>query len=338
LAIRAYREHLKTYPQNARNPEICFRLGILFSRRFHDYDEALKYLTQAAQHHSRSDRVARAEIELRRVRENLDRVDATPSTLDGTSERAWVVRQTDDPISVPEVGRLVAREAGLVLAEVTARLRRSRGTILEGAPVEAARRVARALQQMGVAVLVVGEEDLISLPQARTVNRLSISPEGCRLEVGREVVERRWPDVYFVGAGRVHVGEPATSRMVVEGPYYKGARSSPRVERRPGTEREVLVFDFFLFDPWQRLRVEEDRTRFVLRSAADELKETSRPELFVRALMESAPELSANEFVHLLAGGGRQSQARRFRFDSFQAFDQYCHWLLQLEEHNRPRE
>ena len=46
LAVRAYLEHLRLYPQSARNPEICFRLGILFSRRFHDYDQALKYLKE----------------------------------------------------------------------------------------------------------------------------------------------------------------------------------------------------------------------------------------------------------------------------------------------------
>jgi len=338
LAVRAYREHLRAYPQSARNPEICFRLGILFSRRFQDYDEALKYLPMAAETHSRSDRVARAEEEIRRIQENLARVDASASTLEGTSQRAWVVRQTDDPINLGQVGRLVAREAGMVLAEVTAELPRSRGIILAGAPVEVARRVAQRLQQTGVPVLVIGEEDLVSLPETRPVSRVTISEEGCRFQAGREVRTRAWADVYFVAAGRLREGEPASSRLVVDGPTYQGARGIQRVEHRPGTERVFLCLDFFVLEPWERLRVEEGRTRCVMQTPEGGTRETSQVEQFVRALVEAVPELRGNEFFHLIAAGGYQRQARRFEFDSRLAFDSYCHWLLQLEEHNRPPE
>jgi len=344
LAMRAYREHLRAYPQSARNPEICFRLGILFSRRFHDYDEALKYLTPAAKTHTRSDRVARAEEEIRRIQENLARVDASASTLEGTSQRAWVVRQTDDPINLGQVGRLVAREAGMALAEVTAVLRRSRGIILAGAPVEVARRVAQRLQETGVPVLVVGEEDLVSLPEAGRLSRMTISEEGCRFEVGQEVRQVAWRDVYFVVAGRAHTGEPGGIEPVKNSSPRFGAGLSyhgtlvphRRFVRKRGTERRFLVLDFFLFEPWQRLRVEEGRTHCVVQTPEGGARGASQMEQFVRALVGTAPELRGNEFLHLIAAGGYQRHARRFEFDSSLAFNSYCQWLLQLEEHNRP--
>ena len=338
LAVRAYREHLRLYPQSARNPEVCFRLGILFSRRFHDYDQALNYLTLAAQRHPRSDRVARAQEEISRIQENLARVDASAATLEGTGQQAWVVRQTDEPLDLAAVGRLAAREAGLLMADVTAELRRSRGVVLAGAPMEVARRVAQGLQEMGVAVLVIGEEDLISLPEVRRARRLTISPEGVRFEVGREVLEQPWSRVYFVVAGQLEEGEPATTRPLVEGGYYGGGRSSRRYQHRPSTERRFVVLDFFLLEPWQRVRVEEGGSRFEVLASEGPTRRTRRPEEFVQALTELAPDLSANEFLHLLAAGGYQREVRRFRFDSELAFDAYCHWLLQLEEHNRPPE
>ena len=344
LAVRAYRQHLQHYRQSSRNPEICFRLGILFSRRFHDYDEALKYLTLAAQSHTRSDRVARAEEEIRRVRENLDRVDASPSTVTGTSERAWVVRQTDDPINLGQVGRLVAREAGRVLAEVTAELRRSRGTILSGAPVDVARRVARELQQIGVPVLVIGEQDLVSLPEPLWVSRVVVSGEGCRFEMGEQARPVAWRDVYFVVAGQLRTGtaggiEPVNDSPASIGFGYHGTLVPHRrfVSTR-GTEERVLLLDFFLYEPWQRLRVQVGETHCVLRTLEGGTKNTSDPEEFVRGLVAANPEISGNEFLHLISAGGYQREARRFEFDSLLAFNSYCHWLLQLEEHNRPPE
>jgi len=346
LAVRAYREHLRLYRQNARNPEICFRLGILFSQRFHDYDEALKYLTQAVKSHPRSDRVARAEEEVRRIRENLARVDASPGTVDGSTQRAWVVRQTDDPIDLAAVGRLVAREAGRVLAEVTAELRRSRGIVLAGAPVDVARRTARGLQQMGVPVLLIGEDDLVSLPEPRHLSRVTVSAEGCRFEGGREVREVAWRDVYFVVAGRFHTGKPGGIDAVDDSSRGFGLGFGSQGNYVPhrrfvykrGTEQRLLVLDFFLFDPWQRLRMEEGETHCVAPTPEGGTKGVSNPEQFVRALVAAAPEISANEFLHLIAAGGYQRQARRYEFDSPLAFDSYCHWLLQLEEHNRPAE
>lgn len=338
LAVRAYLEHLRLYPQSARNPEICFRLGILFSRRFHDYDQALKYLALAAERHTRSDRVARAQDEMRRIRENLARLAASPQTFQAPGQRAWVVRQTDEPINITAVGRLVAREAGLALADVTTALRRSRGVILEAVPVEVARRVAQGLQAMGVAVLVIGEEDLISLPEVRAARRATLSPDGVRFEVDREVLERPWSQVYFVAAGQLEEGEPARIESSEPRIYYfhHGARSSRRFHYRPSTLREFLVLDFFLLEPWQRVRVEEGRTRCEVLIPEGALKRTPRLEEFVQALTELAPDLSASELVHLMAAGGYQREVRRFRFDSELAFDSYCQWLLQLEEHNRP--
>ena len=329
LAMRAYQEHLATYPQSARNPEIHFRLGILFSQRFNDYDEALKHLAVAAQHHSRADRAARAEDEIRRIEENLARLDAAPGAIEEDSGRAWVVRQTDDPLDLTQVGRLVAREAGMVLAEVTAELRNSRGVILAGAPREVARRVAQGLQQMAVPVLVIGEGDLVSLPEAQTATKLTISSEGCRFELGREVAERLWTDVYFVAGGQLTVEEPEPYALFTP-------ESGSRIASRSGRQRKVLLLDFFVFDPWQRLRAEEERTRFVVRRPEGGAQGTSRADVFARALLETAPELRASDLVRLLAGGDRRGQARRFEFDSIRAFDSYCHWLLQLEEHNRP--
>lgn len=232
----------------------------------------------------------------------------------------------------------------MVLAEVTAVLRRSRGIILAGAPVEVARRVAQRLQQTGVPVLVVGEEDLVSLPQVRRATRMTISEEGCRFEVGRDVRQVAWRDVYFVVAGRMHTGEPGGIKPVKNSSLGFGAGFSyhgtlvphRRFVHKRGTERRFLVLDFFLFEPWQRLRVEEGRTHCVMQTSEGGRQGASQMEQFVRALVGAAPELRGNEFLRLIAAGGYQREARRFEFDSSLAFNSYCQWLLQLEEHNRP--
>ena len=76
----------------------------------------------------------------------------------------------------------------------------------------------------------------------------------------------------------------------------------------------------------------------MLRTLEGGTKNTSDPEEFVRGLVAANPEISGNEFLHLISAGGYQREARRFEFDSLLAFNSYCHWLLQLEEHNRPPE
>jgi len=344
LAMRAYREHLRAYPNSSRNPEINFRLGILFSRRFHDYDEALTYLRQAVAHHSRGDRVARAELEIRRIEANLDRVDVPSGLAQGVSGLAWVVRQTDDPINLPQVGRIVAKEAGRPLAEVTGELRRSRGILLTGAPIDTARRVARRLQETGVPVLVIPEDDLISVPPASAVSHGAISPEGMRFESGQGVVERSWSDVFFVVAGRLKTGEPGRIRSTLgqatfgHGAYGGGGRTSRQFHFQRSTEREFIVLDFFVFGPWQRLRVQQGATRLTIFAADGAQAEARQIERFTGSLLEYGPQLAVNEFVHRVAAGDYHRVARRFTFDNFQAFDAYCQWLLQLEEHSRPQE
>jgi hypothetical protein len=335
VAERACREYLRLYPESPRSPEVAFRLGMLYSRGFHDYGEALVYLRRAAQGESNSDRVAQAEEEIRRIEETLARVDASAPPAEVPSGRAWVVRQTEEPIDVSTVGRMVADEAGLTLAEVTCQLRRSRGILLSSAPLEVAQRVARRAQTVGVPALVIREEDLVSLPEARLAGRAAVTPEGCRFEVGQDVIQHPWEDVYLaVAAGMIEDKPSALLMTIGSGP----ARQWRPLKFRPGAEIMFLRVDFFLFNPWQRLRVDEGRTQCAIPKPDGGMRVTSQVELFIRAFTEAAPQVSVSEFVRRLAGGDYVREERRFEFDSIYAFDSYCHWLLQLEEHSRPAE
>jgi hypothetical protein len=338
VAERAYREYLRLCPGSARAAEVSFRLGMLYSRGFHDYGEALVYLRRAAEGESETGRVAQAEEEIRRIEATLARIDSSPTSGGEASGRAWVIRQTAEPVDVSVVGRLVAQEAGLVLAEVTGQLRRSRGVLLSSAPVEVARRVARRLQAMGVPALVVREEELVSLPEARLAGVAAITADGCRFEVGQQLIQRSWEDVYLVVAGRMIwmiEDQPSTlllPRAPQPGMFWR------RFKYRPGAEMVFLRADFFLFDPWQRLRIEEGKTRCTFPRPEGGTRTTSQVELFLRAFTERAPQVSVSEFVRLLAGGEYVREERHFEFDGVYAFDSYCHWLLQLEEHSRPPE
>jgi hypothetical protein len=274
-----------------------------------------------------------------------------------------VVRQTEEPIDVSLVGRVVAEEARLTLSEVTGPLRRSKGIILSSAALEVARRVARRVQAMGVPALVIREEELVSLPEARLAARAAVTPTGCRFELGREVVESSWEDVYLMVAGRMVEDKPTPLPQRLEpaafpllpisvfGGFPVAVQPWRPFKYRPGAETVFLRLEFFLFDPWQRLRVDEGRTQcFVPRSESEGpqapkgseslagMRLTSNVELFARAATELAPQVSVSDFVRLLAGGDYVREGRRFEFDSALAFDSYCHWLLQLEEQNRPPE
>jgi hypothetical protein len=347
VAERACREYLRLCPGSPRSAEVCFRLGMLYSRGFHDYGQALVYLRRAAEGESVTGPVAQAEEEIRRIEEILAGTDASPPSGEAPSGRAWVIRLTNDPIDVSVVGRLVAQEAGLMLAEVTAQLRRSRGILLAAAPTEVARRVATVVQRMGVPALVVREEELVSLPEARLAGAVALTDDGCRFEAGHDVVERSWEDVYLAVAGRMVEDKPATFSMRLEtatfplrfvgGSFALPARWRP-LKYRPGAETVFVRVDFFLFDPWQRLRIEDDKTRCAFPRPEGGTRTTSQVELFARAFTERAPQVPVSEFVRLLAGGNYAREERRFEFDGVYAFDAYCYWLLQLEEHSRPPE
>ena len=337
-AERACRQYLRFCPGGARAAEVSFRLGMLYSRDFHDYGEALVYLRRAAEGESVTGRAAQAEEEIRRIEETLARIDSSPTPAEAPSGRAWVIRQTTDPIDVSVVGRLVAQEAGLMLAEVTGQLRRSRGILLSSAPVEVARRVARRVQAMGVPALVVREEELVSLPEARLAGFAAITAEGCRFEVGRDLLQRSWEDVYLVVAGRmIWMIEEEPAKFLMARAPQPGILWR-RFKYRPGAEMVFLRADFFLFDPWQRVRIEEGKTRCTFPRPEGGTRTTSQVELFLRAFTEAAPQVPVSDFVRLLAGGDYVREERHFEFDGAYALDSYCHWLLQLEEHNQPPE
>jgi len=248
-----------------------------------------------------------------------------------------VVAADERFVSIPELGRLLSAMLKRPLSDVTREMRVSRGVLAQGLPVEQALSLARGLKESGVEAFVLGGEDFVEPPELQRMRRLELDRRGVRCEAytwtHTRQVEAEWDRVFLIAAGRVATTEvvevpreeptPAERRWRWIAAEFQ--KHVPKLETRVRVE---YVLDIVLFDPWERLRMDENPSAYAMTGAEADQRS---------ALVEAAAGLSrfdrgapCNQGVELLAHMAPAEAWQGLTFQAKQEFDAYLRWALQL--------
>lgn len=211
------------------------------------------------------------------------------------ADRWAVVRVDERRIDYPLAARTVAAETGEILAEVTMRIRRSRGVVARRLEEERARRVVEALGAVGVACRIVPDGRDQEVPLARDASLVAVAARGVRASLSDGTqVESPWPQVFLV--------------------LGMGMR---RGRNTGGDELPIPVIEIFNARPYLRMRARQGWTSFLptpIRSFAKELLRLRR----------GTP---VNPGLSVIAGGGRLGY---LQFDREVDLENYVWWIVQL--------
>jgi len=347
FAFELYREFIaRAKLEDARLPEVKFRAGMTAGRFLRLYVAALPLLEDAARTHDREDRVKMAQREIEAIRANLNR---TAAEADGAllSGPCTIIRQESGPVDVSTVGKLVSRTAGKALADVTQMLRSSVGIVATEVEPMVAVKLANALQEIDVPVLVVPTDKLVALPPARSVNWVGVSAAGMEFRTGgadSQVVSKGWDEVFYVSGGRISFeetrftgpgddswgGSPVSPSAFSPGvtAHQWGAVGGWMRESRKNEEKALV--DVFTLDPYECYRLTDGDTSF---SRAGQSRPHRSLNRFMWDFFAFASAVSTNDGAWLHALEVPSQRWRGLSFDSAADFDRYNYWRLQLEQY-----
>jgi hypothetical protein len=245
---------------------------------------------------------------------------------------------------MPGVGRRVAEAFGRPLSDVTRDLRFSRGIVAEGLADQDALALTRDLRAMGAEAVTLGEADVVSLPPLQRLHRPRFDAQGLRGEAytwdRTEPFAATWDSVFMLAVGRVRFSEvievakeepsPQKRRWAPIAAQFE--RHIPKLETRAWTE---YVLDIVLFDPWRRLRMDENPVAWALTRGADEDQRKAIMEAGSR-LHEIDHGVPANRGVEMLANYAPDEAWEPLTFEGKQAFDAYVRWIMQLVRYGLP--
>jgi len=255
--------------------------------------------------------------------ERAEPAPAPESPADGRTGFA-VIRLTEELADVSVLGRIVAQNTGEYFADVTRRVRVTRGLLARQVPAETAQKIVEEMQGQGLAAAAVDLGKTPALPEVQLIAGAGVSPQGCEFQLreGGARVSVPWNRIGLVAAGQIESRRSAPAPYVPDGP---GSISVPTesVERQ---QVDTLI-DFVLRNPRARLRLYREDANFTLMTP----EENSAGELgfkrFVRGLVQHRGATPVNTGVKVLDRGGKWGY---LRFRAERDFDDYCWWLSQL--------
>lgn len=260
-----------------------------------------------------------------------------PEALSGACA---VIAADGGACGMPEVGRIVAERVGKPLPDVTREMRESRGILATGLAPDDARRLARDLRGVGVRAFALGQQDFVSVTRTRRMRDPHFERRGVKCEAftwdSSQHLRVSWRRVFMVAGGRLRLEEvyevPKEKPKRARGALWSVGRLKDEFDKRvPDLATRVRyesILDIFLYDPWERLRLDENTAAYgepeedgalhaMIRKAADR----------VYRLRHEAP---FNSGIELLATDPPEEVWEDLTFASKQEFDAYTLWLLQL--------
>jgi len=180
---------------------------------------------------------------------------------------------TDERVDVSAVARLVAPVVKRPRFDVARELRTSHGFIARRVPGDAARRLVEALRGLEIDARAVPERDVIPLPEPERVHQVALGPRGALFILARDRFTVAWAGVSLVIGARlgsqreVVIRQGRTTGAYGYGPYGAGGGQPPVADQLDWTTTRTedrTVVDFYLRDPWRRLRVEEGLVSFAV--------------------------------------------------------------------------
>ncbi len=237
------------------------------------------------------------------------------------------------------MGRLVAEAMGRPLPDVTRKMRTSKGFVATGLEARAATALAERVEEsLGAPVLVIPVDKCADLPPLMRMRDSTINEQGihCEAYTWNETLAVRasWDKVFLVSCGRLEIQETVHQPKENSGRRKFGASSPPNLATR--THHEFLM-DVVLFEPWRRLRLDQNPAAFSLtemeRDPGHVLGPLYRSSMSLRMFAVGVP---MNRGVALLATGGDDSVWESLTFLNKRDFDSYTYWLMQLVRFDRP--
>ena len=251
-----------------------------------------------------------------------------------------------EPLDVRRVGRIVAEHTERPLPDVTREIRNRRGILARGCGAESARRLARRLEDNGVAVLLLSDAELDRFEPMMRMTRATFGPSGlvCEAYEWDKTVnmEVPWGRVLLCCCGRfvqrevLRVGQERSEAEDDDtgiGSVFTSPASRPKLETR---ERYEYVMDVFCDEPPLRLRMDENSAGYAL---VDVGSARGNERTFYRAakdIVRFAPDVPMNEGVRLLAESAPPEVWAPLVFEDKRDFEAYGAWLLQLVRHGFP--
>jgi hypothetical protein len=345
MAFQVYREVFRRSGEgDERLPEMKYRAGVIASRHLHDFNAARELLGNASRSHESSERRASAKAELTRIEANLAR---TGISEDGglLSGPCALVRQTDEPINIAAVGRLVSEASGRPMADATRLLKGSVGFVCTELEPVVAKQLATALQDMDIPVLVIPQEKLIALPPADAVARAGVFPEGLSLitKTGADV-RKAWSEIFYASAAmvgftsrkRVHDEFEGTMQHYAATGIGYGAAVPVQTGgswRYKDVKTKKLVFDVFTLSPFSCYRLTDGDVNFTGSPQAATHSASLNYKRLITDFVAHGRQVPVNDGVELVAAGAPRSAWRRVTFGSVRDYERYNYWRLQLEQY-----
>lgn len=261
------------------------------------------------------------------------RATAPPDAAELVGECAVVAPRLNEE-AIRAVGRLVAAATGRPLPDVTRDIRDSRGVLARGLAKEHAVELVGKLREASVEAVALGEGAFVPLPQVQRMRGLSVGEEGISCEAytwdSTRTLEAPWERVFLVAAGRLRV----TEVVEVEKPLPKrrlGIMASQIDKRIPQLETRVRfenILDVVLFEPWERLRLDENPAAYAL--AGSERDEHAAIQEAATLLYATAHDAPCDAGLELMATRAPEEAWASCTFESKAEFDAYVEWLVQL--------
>jgi hypothetical protein len=237
-----------------------------------------------------------------------------------------VIRLTEELADVSELGRIVARHTGEYFADVTRRIRVTRGLLVRQVDPQVARAVVEDLAARGTAAAAVDLARTPELPPASLLAGAGCSSQGCEFQPrDGPPVKLPWSRLGLIAAGQFEsrrLVADLSPRPAGAGDHLVGAPLG-HVEKTQVT----TMIDFVTRGPRARYRLCREDTNFRLMAVQAEAEPDSGFRGFLRALLRHRGATPVNTGVKVLDGGGKWGY---LRFRAERDFDDYCWWLWQL--------
>ncbi|MBI5367443.1 MAG: hypothetical protein HZA54_10440 [Planctomycetes bacterium] len=257
--------------------------------------------------------------------------DPAPPPSVAADEPCAVIRLTDELRDVGVLGRTVARHTGEFFADVTRRLRVTRGFLVQRLP--RTRADALVLELAGHQIAAASVPLALAPPcpaatraVAAGVNAASFvfdTAEGARALLP-------WPDVTLVAAGRMERSAPARDDGPILVPTAAGmAEVQEAAYVTTASPRACPRVDVLSLARAQRWRVDEEGCHFA------PMRELGGPpglRGFAQALLAHRGAAPINAGVKVLANRGLWGY---LDFRSERDFDEYCRWMTLVLAHRR---
>jgi len=258
-----------------------------------------------------------------------------------------LIRLDESKINIADVARIVAGVEGRPLADVSMRLKASRGIIAEHVERDVAEGMAKVLEVRGIRCTVVPTKLIAATPKPKRCTQLTLSARKLVLKGRGDEESCGWDDIELVNCGRVRLLDHQPDRGSLSDQGM--ARSAPVVglsglpaialgrRRYVRTVREdpySLVMDIFarandghyrFYEGLSEVRLPDPRGK-------DPDKPMSRDRRLARTIIEKATGASFGAALPLLAEG---KSLHSYTFTSEPSYNRYTNWLLQSERIKR---